>query len=754
MLYAKSNGIELHRHMFDVGLLCQAIGDEVLKRELDLVYRIHMLRKLVLAGMLHDIGKAHSNFQKKLTDASGDEILGKNKFRHNEIGWAFLSKYYNPNMKEFSDIINDAVYWHHGISNTMGSARSGEILEDITDEDIQNMKDILAKVLSGTDSIAKEELPDVKAPIYYSDQDLWLNTERSFARACVCSSDRIASKLYDIGSYQQCLDVIRGITKRVGTLKVDNNPYDDNERFKYQVDIVDKAGQTTLVKGPAGFGKTLAAIMWAAKSDKKLIWVCPRNSVAYSVYESVCNELKNTGNDNISVELYLTGEVKKTNTSNYSGFDSDIIVTNIDNFISPTINYKHSDERLFLINAADVVFDEFHELIGDSALFAAFVTLVNVRHRLTNSRTLLLSATPSIICTKFWNSPDNKVVILPSEDKHYPAAHNQTYNIRVLENEPSPTGGDLIVYNTIFSAQASSTRNKNTQLIHSKYTDEDKAFRYERLISQYGKKGSNNGKPVVGSHVVQASLDVSFKNVSECVLSPESTLQRIGRCNRWGDMGDGSNINLFTRDDRGENNIIREMYTPELNLLWLEELKMLNGIEVTLDELYTLYNSFHVKYKDKISRYINNVFNNSMDNLSTIYPIKFTGVKSDDGVQTAGGNKLRISTNSLFYICKKYNNDEWVGPFTANIHRNVGEEFGEGNISNPTTKIKRVMESLVSDERFDYAKILKKPSKYLTLDNFRLHAKKSNTPYIRFNEVYHPELGLISTDRMSMLVNN
>jgi CRISPR-associated endonuclease Cas3-HD len=764
MLLAKSSGVSLVTHSTNVAVLAKIIALQTLRNvpSLDIRYYTHMVTKVSVAGLLHDIGKAHGNFQKKLTDDNGDEILGKNKFRHNEIGWAFLSKYYTSQVPDFFNLVLDSVYWHHGISNIMGEFRNSEILEDITEDDVQAMEIVMQELFTifgdANNTLVKHEQPDIKTPTYYSDQDLWSNSERSFIRMCVCSADRLVSKLELEGDISYFIELIKKLPLRTGVLSVNANPYPSNGtlRFEKQLDVVNKSGQTTLVKGPAGFGKTLAAIMWAAKSNKKLIWVCPRNSVAYSVYDSVCNELKATGNDNISVELFLTNEVKKTTHNNLTGFDSDIIVTNIDNFLSPTVNYSNGTERLFLINSADVVFDEFHELISDSALFASFITMVNVRHRLTDSRTLLLSATPSIICNKYWNSPDNMVVILPSNDSHYPAAHEQKYKINILNVEPSPTNGDLIVQNTIFAAQATSVRSDNTYLIHSKYTDEDKAERYEMLIKNYGKNNTDTEvkKPVVGSHVVQASLDVSFKNLSESVLSPESTLQRIGRCNRWGDMGDGCKINLFSTSDKGESNIIQELYTPELNLLWWDELKSLNNSNITLDELYSLYNKFNIKHKDKLTRHINILFNASMDNLSVIHPIKFTGVKSSDGVHTAGGNKLRVSNNSIFYICKKFNSDEWIGPFTVNIHRNIGEEFGEGNIGNPTKKVKQVMESLIGDSRFDYGKVLKKPDKYLTLDNFRIHAKKSNTPYIRFNEVYHPELGLISTERINVLISN
>jgi hypothetical protein len=36
--------------------------------------------------------------------------------------------------------------------------------------------------------------------------------------------------------------------------------------------------------------------------------------------------------------------------------------------------------------------------------------------------------------------------------------------------------------------------------------------------------------------LLQASLDISFNDLYEDILSPQSTLQRIGRCDRFGNV--------------------------------------------------------------------------------------------------------------------------------------------------------------------------------------------------------------------------
>ena len=51
----------------------------------------------------------------------------------------------------------------------------------------------------------------------------------------------------------------------------DNFPYDDRKRFEEQNKIVDLCGKTTIIKAPAGFGKTLIGLLFASKHKEKTI---------------------------------------------------------------------------------------------------------------------------------------------------------------------------------------------------------------------------------------------------------------------------------------------------------------------------------------------------------------------------------------------------------------------------------------------------------------------------------------------------
>lgn len=731
---SKDNGITIFEHSESVKDFALAISKRFLIDDKDINECIK------ISALLHDIGKITEKFQKFL---KGKKTELKSKFRHNEIGWAVLSKYLNVNKDVFSHII-DAVYWHHGISNELSKYSNNDILEHINQKDIDNMIDYVKNVL-GEKYIIKNDRKLISPKYYFDEIDGYENHNQinSIIRTCLLSADRIVSSLSkeELCNIENIEEYINNYTERYNSLSITKNPYINTTRFDIQKEISENNDKTIIVKAPAGFGKTLIGLLWAMKTNKKIIWVCPRNEIAYSVYYSILDEFKTFGIDG-KIELYLTGEVVESN-SNSIGFDSDIIITNIDNYLSPTINNNHID-KLFLINDCEVIFDEYHELVSDEALFSCFINIMKIRHNYTNSKTLLLSATP-INMNYLWDSLGNNTTILPNKDQHYNAAHNKQYEIKVCKNFENVNiinkNNNLLILNSIKNSQQYYHDFNFNILYHSYFESSDRKNIMTKIYSQYNKKSNRIlGKDdVVSTHILQASLDISFLNLYESVLSPESTMQRIGRIDRWGDYIQKSTINIIKIDNQSENTVKDIFYTKELSNLWYDYMLIFNNTKLTLNDLYNEYNKFSHIYEDKIVNFIKKKYDNSLKKLTKIYPIKFNKVITKTDIMSAGSNKLRNSGNDIFFIVKKHKSNEYSDLFNIAIRKSIGEDFKEeGNILN---KIQKCIKEIVNnnDKRYDYSEINKRNS----LDYIRKIAKKSNTPYIRFDKIYHSEYGLI-----------
>ena len=192
---------------------------------------------------------------------------------------------------------------------------------------------------------------------------------------------------------------------------------------------------------------------------------------------------------------------------------------------------------------------------------------------------------------------------------------------------------------------------------------------------------------------------------------------------------------------KGENAIKNILYSRNLSDAWFDFIKHYNSKELTLDELYVIYNDFSTKMSKEIGGYVRGCFDNSSKNLSNIYPIKFS-LKSKKDRLTAGSNKLRSVNGEIFFIIEhKERKGEWIGPFTKEILTDIDILFRED--SNVLNRMLKTMKNLrdSNDDRFQFNDII--DNKYITIDGIRRLAKKSNTPYIVYDRVYDEELGII-----------
>lgn len=737
---AKTNGLELEIHSEIVSktaliLLNKTAPEDVIKR-----YE----KTIINAALLHDIGKLTVRFQKFLNKEI--EKPGLN-FLHNEVGWALLSKYLSDSFDN-KDIIVNSAYWHHGIMNEVGKHTDSEILNSLDEESINQMLEYLVEYV-GIENINEDvdSLDSIICPLFYNlDTSL---PSLSFCRSIITTADRISSSLKTVDEVTE--SIVDDYFRMTDSFEITKCKYDGTARYLKQQEIIIKTTQSTIINAPAGFGKTIEGLLWALRNNKKLMWVTPRNLVAEASYKSILNEL-----DSLyikpRVQLIIEGVIEQTNSSSKILFDADIVVTNIDNFIGPTFKNEIMDSSN-LIFGCNVVIDEYHEFITTDALMNIFFNIMRVRHRLTTSETLLLSATP-IECAYNWDIPLNKTTILPAEGEHYDAIHNDKYLIRVLTEWPkiTPNTNSLVIKNTIKYAQEEKRNGEYPLLLHSQFLKEKKEKDFDSLIASNGKNSEiSNTKPnVIGTHVVQASLDISFNHLFEDVISPQSTLQRGGRINREGTCIGESTITIIKQASRGnlfkgfisaETKMKNLLYTKELSDAWFNFMLPYNNQWLTQNELYKIYNDFQKKYKKQIREFVKGNYDESRKRALKIYPIKFNNTKENNNVITAGCNLLRGNVNDeeKFYIMEA-TDGKWVGPFSKDV-KDFKLTFDE--YPSILKKMFEIMEKIMASDnpKFNYSEILLNKNT-ITLDDLRKLCKKSDTPYIDLSSYYDYELGV------------
>lgn len=697
------------------------------------------------AALLHDIGKSVSSFQGFL---NGKETEASPY--HHEIGWAFLRE-----SGQFDSKILNAVYWHHArpLDEKFDHLENvGSILEKLSDQDIESLRDICKQL--GFKITKSKNNYDVSVPTLYIKDSNGNSDDNSIllaVRGCLIAADRTISKM----SPKQVEDIALGSSldnyeelkdKSASSITLDISVIDgyDPKRFKIQKDCLELAlkNKTTAIKAPSGFGKTLLGTLFSLRSGRKTFWVCPRNVIAETVYKNIIQEINAMKLDkNPSIELFLTG-VRKESSDNAPAepFTSDIVVTNIDNLLKPTVSNDVAD-KLFMCLYSNVVFDEYHEFVSDSPMFSAFVYFMRFRHRIAKRpQTLLESATDPYI-EYLWDTINNKTLILPSSDNHYPAAHTKPYLVSINKGVGSIPPGGLLIRNSIKNAQDCSISYGADILLHSKYTDEDRFLIMKEIYDNFGKGGTGvrDGLKTCSAPVIQASLDVSFSFLCETILSPESTLQRIGRINRWGEQDGLIELVLLESEDKDKSEMgaIRTLYDQKLMGHWVNFLKkeFPSPKSITLDELYKIYNSFNKQnYKIVVSYLLNSHLAGSEILMEKCYPVKVPHLETKKSTKS-----LRNPDGSFYYTVKDSMTKKWLDtPLSCNYFD--VESMLKNNIDRTTSSWIHVLKEMVASGYESYQRFLNllvKNKGVFTDKRLRLICRNEETPYPDGSRHYH-----------------
>ncbi len=454
-------------------------------------------------------------------------------------------------------------------------------------------------------------------------------------RCCLITADRWVSSLsaveLDLAINNKKLDefitqqmknsglIIESILETHIENCLNNFPID--ERSKQQTTVAQKLAQNNsrvnVLAGAAGCGKTKIALEWAKiHAAKQIIWVCPRVQICQGLFTDLINS-DSPYLPEATVELH-TGEFKcinsyanKTEESDY--FTGDVVITTIDQLLNTVISHTKAD-RLLNYLSTHVVFDEYHEYINIPAFNLLFAELISSRKELTRgSNTLLVSATPHYLYLEeiLGLDKDYDVMEMPSFNQCKYQFTFSPYDENT-EDDSNPLyqkqkSGTFIISNTAITAQKSFIKNQNNEnaiLLHSKYKKSDKRILFNKVYESFQKDGEQLYDILRSGPIVQASLNISCKQMVSEITTAENTLQRLGRLDRFGKNTDG--INSYTiaipktlNTGKRQGSTARFMSsTNELSsaLTWYEFLaeETDQGKKLlSLIELYRIYQKFY-----------------------------------------------------------------------------------------------------------------------------------------------------------------
>lgn len=745
-------------------------GLYILKRTIDIedIDINNFLYHTIVALAFHDIGKCDNSIQNILKGKNST-----NKFSHNILSWAYLM---GTNFNGSS--ILSSVLFHHPVEifskNNKDEYELSTIWKELKSEKNKSNYELFFNEMNaylsdtfpeyykpfqieyneykGNEILSKVCLDGMTNSIEESEA-LFRKAETTIIRSILITSDRMVSEDYenneryltnDIYYMKEKFDKETILNENVIDINLfdlkdekGNLIYSDKERLKTQNDDLEKVINSKkngiILSASAGYGKTLMGIKWIIKNRTKSYWVVPRNVIATSTYESIKEEITKM-NSPMTVGLLLTGEFKHGNEN------SDIIVTNIDNFLSYGIKNSMSI-NMTKIMSTNVIFDEFHEFFCGQPLFSAFIDFINIRLCFTkdNTKTLMMSATPLSYEGLLYNEYIDKI-------KAHPFNGDMKVNMKYIKlNDIAELKGKIktdsfIICDTVKKAQNTYEVNNNDGLlIHSLFTSKRREEIEKEIKSTHNKYSDVNLRGnIYGTNIIGVGLDISAHHIYDVVITPEDTIQRgCGRGGRFNEKEYNSEIDYYICDL--DTNMRSKIFSSKLSKAWVNILKEYDGNTITKNDLYSIYNQFYIDNKEEVKKLYKKKYNESYESLKLLKPYRCKSNKSKKGKQLYNKDNFRGKSAS-FYVIAPYtsNPDIMSEPLIFDNSNNAiySNEFGQNRC-----KIRFNEISSVEDFNPKQRNILK--SRFLNDKTFYFsRALNIDTPFRFFDATYDDKIGL------------
>lgn len=654
---------------------------------------INFIRELLyLSALFHDIGKCSKSFQDYIRESDAEET-----FPHNFYGYVYFNNLIQLTFNWYNKIIGKVILYHHPYIKDKKETLN---LDKVTDKEyfgaikefVASVKDVYSKKFGLEKNKSEENKPkqnenvkfifrdlsfddfkellirDVSIPSYYETKNeggetncdeinTWFTIFINIIRFCDSQNlDNInLSNLYNRESEL--------------TVSIKNSALNE-KKFSIQKDYGEKMQlhekNNIHFTAPTGFGKTITGLIYALKSNKKTFWVCPDNSITQSVYYNICKTLsekievhdENGNLVNVKVTLLYENTIKD-GCENLD--ESDIIVTNIDNFLRPIIKNGNLS-RCYKMLSYNCIFDEYHAYVTSSALMESFNIMIRVRMKL-NSKTLYMSATP--VDNFFKKYRDNKDKGYPYEeynakdqanedlDKKYVIHFCQTFNDFIEKIKSNMTGisKTAIISNTVNCAQHITSNHGDyfPKIYHARYYDIDKEKIRETINNEYCQNSNVKDKHNWScTNIISTGIDISFDNIAVISPTQDSFIQSCGRCNRWNNSEANVNnifiikeyaskdeVNKLKKDNdpnasslsninRSEESFLKNLFRQELveKFYTFMQNNMNDGATVKLKDLYDIREQF---LEENRETYTTNHYNKClMESIRNMEKITYT----------------------------------------------------------------------------------------------------------------------------------
>jgi CRISPR-associated endonuclease/helicase Cas3 len=584
-----------------------------------------------MGAIMHDIGKAHPEFQKRLTLKQKSSKV----FRHEISSLLFLSAF----PKEYQSALIEMVAGHHkSIKNDSGDKGLLDLDNgsDYEEFHIGKWEDWSTKAFDLLKELGINCVPFNRN-----------NAEENLLHAVVYCRNKVKERGYSewrgllMGADHYASALINETEKQISrAFRIPDLSFYNRKHELYPLSFKDTSSEKkhTIVVACTGAGKTDFLFK---RTKGRVFYTLPFQASINAMFKRVANDLE-PGNPNLDIRvLHSSSMVIKRKQDDQeesvlqSLFGSSIKILTPHQLASIAFGLKGFESLILDLKGCDIILDEIHTYTGVSQ--AIVLKLVQMLDQL-NCRIHIGTATmPSALYNTIMKAlGDNVQEVKLSNDEMNLFNRHVIHKIDSFTQSPplitqalNNREKILLVYNKVAKAQQAYCELQELYpgipilLLHSRFKRGDRNEKEKQLIglddngnSLSSFNTSNDGCIVVSTQIVEVSLDISFDLMVTETAPIDALIQRFGRINRKRSLdaiGRTKNIYVIKPNENKkdaqpydldvlqrsfailpDNEILREaelqwkidFVFPEINFLNIEEHSIFKSDgRVTIDQL-------------------------------------------------------------------------------------------------------------------------------------------------------------------------
>jgi len=543
----------------------------------EIVHEIDFWNIVRVAVIMHDLGKAHSEFAKVLQGLRNDW----NRQRHELFSLPFIDGLdIGDSTKQ---LIRLAVAGHHRdferlnkdyISNTYSN---GNTDDEFGDEGLVSFEDEFKKVnIAGVISLLESDFQitlgkyNIKSPQKLILTYLNKSTKGEFN----VKSENYFTLLLLFGALKHCDHLGSAQIEKIEALEKSSFLFLDNQRTKllneekdfytHQLKCANTFGNVILT-APTGSGKTESAMLWLRNQlelggQGRVFYVLPFTASINAMYERLSSDEKGLGNSKVGMlhgklQDYLydyLDDVQYIHTSKkeaiseirdkFKTLSTPLKVITPFQLIKNLFGLKGFEQGIFEWTGGYFIFDEIHAYSPE--VFAQIKVFLEYVVTYLKGKVFIMTATmPSFLKIELENSIGNFTSIIADEQLYKTFNRHQVIlkegllfnSLHLTENDLKVGKKVLVVCNTVLQSQEVFKNLKdyatNAVLLHSAFTGEDRT-NHEKSLKEGEKDEINPIQLLVGTQAIEVSLDIDYDVIYTEPAPIDALIQRFGRVNR------------------------------------------------------------------------------------------------------------------------------------------------------------------------------------------------------------------------------